>query len=168
VFLGLTLPEGEALLVPSLVTLLTKCLEAATKQRDPMSYLQLLRVLFRHMYNSRDQLKHVYADMAPHLSGALNTLLAMLEGPNCTEVGGWLHFATHGSLDGWGGGVQLATCSLDRADSAALPGSVSLHCCKQWVDTWVQSKTTFYTLHVSSDLTPLPTTLLPARPRARI
>lgn len=89
--------------MPSLVSLLTKCLEAGTKQRDPMSYLQLLRVLFRHMYNSRDQLKHVYADMAPHLSGALNTLLAMLEGPNCTEVGGWLRFVMRAG----GGGVYI-------------------------------------------------------------
>lgn len=86
VFLGLTMPDGEALLMPSLVSLLNKCLEAATKQRDPLAYLQLLRVLFRHCYNSREPLKHVYVEVAPHLSGALNTLLAMLDGPNCTEV----------------------------------------------------------------------------------
>lgn len=47
VFLGLTLPDGEAMLVPTLVALLNKCLEAATQQRDPLAYLQLLRVLFR-------------------------------------------------------------------------------------------------------------------------
>jgi hypothetical protein len=87
VFLGLTLQDGEAMVVPSLVTLLNKCLEAATKQRDPLAYLQLLRVLFRHVYSAREKLQHIYPELAPHLSGALNTLLAMLEGPNCTEVG---------------------------------------------------------------------------------
>lgn len=86
VFVGLTYADGEAMLVPTLVTLLNKCLEAATQQREPLAYLQLLRVLFRHCYQGRDVLKHVFAELAPHLSGALNTLLAMLDGPNCTEV----------------------------------------------------------------------------------
>jgi hypothetical protein len=35
VFLALGLADGEAMLVPSLVGLLKKCLEAATKQRNP-------------------------------------------------------------------------------------------------------------------------------------
>jgi hypothetical protein len=30
-----------------------KCLEAATKQRDPLAYLQLLRILFKHCHASR-------------------------------------------------------------------------------------------------------------------
>lgn len=81
------------MLLPTLVNLLNKCLEAATKQRDPLAYLQLLRILFKHCNNSSNPLKHLFAEMASHLSGALNTLLAMLEGPNCTEVGfcgrGW-------------------------------------------------------------------------------
>jgi hypothetical protein len=49
VFLGLTLPEGEALLVPSLVKLVRRCLDAATQEADPLAYLQLLRILFRHV-----------------------------------------------------------------------------------------------------------------------
>lgn len=53
VFLGLTLADGETLLVPTLVTLVQKCLEAATKQRDPLAYLQLLRILFKHCHASR-------------------------------------------------------------------------------------------------------------------
>jgi hypothetical protein len=90
VFLGLTLPEGEALLVPTLVTLVSRCLEAATKERDPLAYLQLLRILFKHSHVARErgeQLKGLHHELAPLLSGALTQLLAMLEGPNATEVG---------------------------------------------------------------------------------
>jgi hypothetical protein len=63
------------------------------------AYLQLLRLLFKHIYSNRDQLKHMYSEMAPHLSGALNTLLAMLEGPNCTEV------CVAVGVGVWGGGT---------------------------------------------------------------
>lgn len=53
VFLGLTLADGESLLVPTLVQLVGKCLTAATQQRDPLAYLQLLRILFKHCHASR-------------------------------------------------------------------------------------------------------------------
>lgn len=86
VFLGLTLADGESLLVPTLVKLVGKCLKLATHERDPLAYLQLLRILFKHCHASREPLPHLYQELAPQLNGALNTLLAMLEGPNCTEV----------------------------------------------------------------------------------
>jgi hypothetical protein len=53
VFLGLTLADGEQLLVPTLVSLVGKCLTAAQQQRDPLAYLQLLRILFKHCHASR-------------------------------------------------------------------------------------------------------------------
>jgi hypothetical protein len=53
VFLGLTLADGEQLLVPTLVSLVGKCLSAAQQQRDPLAYLQLLRILFKHCHASR-------------------------------------------------------------------------------------------------------------------
>lgn len=87
VFLGLTLADGETLLVATLVKLVDKCLKSATQQRDPLAYLQLLRILFKHCHASREPLPHLYTELAPQLNGALNTLLAMLDGPNCTEVG---------------------------------------------------------------------------------
>lgn len=86
VFLGLTLADGESLLVATLVKLVDKCLKSATQQRDPLAYLQLLRILFKHCTASREPLPHLYQELAPQLNGALNTLLAMLDGPNCTEV----------------------------------------------------------------------------------
>ncbi|WIA37453.1 hypothetical protein OEZ86_014371 [Tetradesmus obliquus] len=106
VFLGLTLADGEALLLPTLVSLVGKCLTAAQQQRDPLAYLQLLRILFKHCHASRrwvrlrlqllrilfkhchasrEPLQALYHELAPQLSGALHTLLAILEGPNCTE-----------------------------------------------------------------------------------
>lgn len=86
VFLGLTLADGEALLVPTLGRLVSRCLAAASSEPDPLAYLQLLRILFKHCHASREPLAGLYAELAPQLGGALSTLLAMLEGPNCTEV----------------------------------------------------------------------------------
>eukprot|EP00879_Flechtneria_rotunda_P005042 GHRR01005319.1.p1 GENE.GHRR01005319.1~~GHRR01005319.1.p1 ORF type:complete len:3477 (+),score=1416.33 GHRR01005319.1:1112-11542(+) len=86
VFLGLTMEEGEMQLVPFILQLVRKCLEAATTQPDPIAYLQLLRILFKHCHVAREPLAHLHNELAILLKGALDTLLAMLNGPNCGQV----------------------------------------------------------------------------------
>ncbi len=86
VFVGLTLPEGEILLVPSLVKMLDGCLQAAVKERAPLGYLTLLRMFFKSCQGSREPLKMLYAECTSRLAPCLTTLLAMLDGPNSGEV----------------------------------------------------------------------------------
>ncbi len=57
------------------------------------SYLSLLRVLFKACASAREPSKKaVYAECAPQLVPSLTALLAILDGPNCSEVGVWCFF----------------------------------------------------------------------------
>ena len=59
-------------------------------EEDPLGYLQLLRLLSKTCAAAREPLKALYEEAAKSgkLAAMLTTYLAMLNGPNCTEVGG--------------------------------------------------------------------------------
>ncbi len=86
VIVGLTLPEGEPLLVAPLTRTLEKSLEGAVAAVDPTAYLSLLRILLKGCASCREPLKLLYAEVAPQLPGLLDALLDMMNGPNCGEV----------------------------------------------------------------------------------
>jgi hypothetical protein len=88
VFLGLQTPDGELPLVGTLVTVVDKCMQAVVHESDPTGHLGLLRSLFKICTSSREAPKQLFERLSGKLAGMLSTFLAMLHGPNCTEVGG--------------------------------------------------------------------------------
>jgi hypothetical protein len=60
---------------------------AAPLPAPPPSYLMLLRMFFKACAGARDaQKKAVYQECVPKLGPSLTALLAILDGPNCSEV----------------------------------------------------------------------------------
>ena len=86
VFVGLTSPDGEALLVAPLAAAFDACLERASSEREPRGYLSLLRVFFKACQASREPLKALYQECVPRLAPALSSFLAMIHGPNSTPL----------------------------------------------------------------------------------
>lgn len=74
----------EAVLSPHVVPLVEACLKAMKEVDDPSAYVRLLRYLFRALAQAKFDL--LYREVVPVLQPCLNTLLALLHGPDTHEL----------------------------------------------------------------------------------
>ena len=74
----------EAVLSPHVVTLVESCLKAVKEVEDPSAYVRLLRYLFRALAQAKFDL--LYREVVPVLQPCLDTLLALLHGPDTHEL----------------------------------------------------------------------------------
>ena len=70
----------EAVLSPHIVPLVEACLKAMREVDDPSAYVRLLRYLFRALAQAKFDL--LYREVVPVLQPCLDTLLALLHGPD--------------------------------------------------------------------------------------
>ena len=74
----------EAVLSPHVVPLVETCLKAMKEVDDPSAYVRLLRYLFRALAQAKFDL--LYREVVPVLQPCLDTLLALLHGPDTHEL----------------------------------------------------------------------------------
>jgi transformation/transcription domain-associated protein len=74
----------EAVLSPHVVPLVEACLKAMKEVDDPSAYVRLLRYLFRALAQAKFDL--LYREVVPVLQPCLDTLLALLHGPDTHEL----------------------------------------------------------------------------------
>ena len=74
----------EAVLSPHVVPLVESCLKAMKEVDDPSAYVRLMRYLFRALAQAKFDL--LYREVVPVLQPCLDTLLAMLHGPDTHEL----------------------------------------------------------------------------------
>ena len=75
----------EAVLSPHVVPLVEACLKAMKEADDPSAYVRLLRYLFRALAQAKFDL--LYREVVPVLQPTLDSLLALLHGPDTHELG---------------------------------------------------------------------------------
>jgi transformation/transcription domain-associated protein len=88
VFIGMGQADGEMLLIGTVMKMIQSCLDALVLEEEPLGYLNLLRILSKACQGTREPLKGLFdeAYKSGKLTALLTTYLAMLNGPNCTDV----------------------------------------------------------------------------------
>ncbi|KAE9606640.1 putative transcription-associated protein [Lupinus albus] len=71
--------DFERILQPHVPVIMEVCMKNATEVERPLSYMQLLRIMFKALSGCKFEL--LLRDLIPMLQSCLNMLLAMLEGP---------------------------------------------------------------------------------------
>ncbi|CAL0331914.1 unnamed protein product [Lupinus luteus] len=71
--------DFERILQPHVPVIIEVCMKNATEVERPLSYMQLLRIMFKALSGCKFEL--LLRDLIPMLQPCLNMLLAMLEGP---------------------------------------------------------------------------------------
>lgn len=76
--------ECERILQPHVAVIMEVCMKNAMEVDNPLGYMQLLRNMFRALTGGK--FDSLLRDLVPLLQPCLNTLLAMLEGPNGEDM----------------------------------------------------------------------------------
>lgn len=76
--------DCERILQPHVSVIMDTCMKNATEVERPISYLQLLRTMFRALAGGKFEL--LLRDLIPMLQPCLNMMLAMLEGPTGEDM----------------------------------------------------------------------------------
>jgi transformation/transcription domain-associated protein len=85
--LSAALADMEPVIAPRLARCVERCLAAATTANEPIGYLQLLRSILKVTVGLVAQKRSVLQQaLAPLLPSCLRLFIAMLDGPNSTEL----------------------------------------------------------------------------------
>jgi hypothetical protein len=76
----------EPVILPHLVHMMERVMRLVVTEKQPAGYLQLLRSFFKVVHSTGSKLKSVHAELLPFLQPCLALILAMLNGPNVSEL----------------------------------------------------------------------------------
>ena len=78
--------DMEPVILPHLVHMMERVMQLVVTEKQSAGYLQLLRSFFKGVHSAGSKLKSVHAELLPFLQPCLTLILAMLNGPNVSEL----------------------------------------------------------------------------------